>query len=219
MPVSRTALLLAAIHLFACEHADASAPVNAPAGAVNLQNAGLQDGDWGKFHSLRFHVHLPLPQGKAWTIRDRGEPELRATHAATHSRIELLMWREADLVNRDKCAAAAKQRGLFTEEKTVDSIDEELLAFPGQFDSRVRVFTYPGRAADSSFTLGDVVVIGGAIRQCLYVHFRTQVPSNGPGGTDERALSDRLALFRAKIFGKMTLDPAFDEPHIAPFPR
>jgi hypothetical protein len=50
---------------------------------------------------------------------------------------------------------------------------------------------------------GHIFAFGAFIRQCLFVHFESEVPS----AKEEEVLSSRLALVKVRLVGAIALDP------------
>src|SRR5688572_24903944 len=53
-----------------------------------------EDAHWGKFHSKRFQVTVPLPEGRAWKIDDHRQPDLVAVRRETTSRLHVIATQE-----------------------------------------------------------------------------------------------------------------------------
>ncbi len=161
---------------------------------------GADDATWGRYHSKRFNLSFPLPDGKAWRIDDHTRPALVAVHDATSSSVSVQLTHEDDLMNRKKCEERARDLG-WVPSKTLTTVDDEVTVGPEAFDSRVWVAVdaaRPGGALE-----GHVYLFGSFIRTCLFVHVSTKVPS----ANDEDVLSDRLALVRARLVRGVALDP------------
>ena len=158
------------------------------------------DASWGRYHSKRFLLSFPLPDGKAWRIDDHSRPSLLALHEATSSRVTVLATQEDELVNRQKCEARARELGWVTS-KTLTTVEDEVTVGPEAYDSRIWVAldaAKPGGELE-----GHVYLFGAFIRRCLLVHLSTKVPS----AKDVDVLSERLALARARIVRGLTIDP------------
>jgi len=158
------------------------------------------DASWGRYHSKRFLLSFPLPDGKAWRIDDHSRPSLFAVHEATSSRVSVLATQEDDLVNRQRCEARARNLGWVTS-KTLTTVEDQTTIGPEAYDSRIWVAldaAKPGGALE-----GHVYLFGAFIRRCLLIHVSTTVPS----AKDEDVLSERLALARARIIHGLTIDP------------
>jgi hypothetical protein len=158
------------------------------------------DGSWGRYHSKRFNLSFPLPDGKAWRIDDHSRPSLVAMHEATDSKVSVLTTQEDDLVNRHKCEARARALG-WVISTTLTTVDDETTIGPEAYDSRIWVALdarKPGGALE-----GHVYLFGAFIRRCLLVHVSTTVAS----AKDEDVLSERLALAQARVVRGLVIDP------------
>jgi hypothetical protein len=161
----------------------------------------------GRFHSTRFGLSIALPDGPRWRIDDHHSALLRATHAPTHSKVELVSWREAELVNRQKCEERAREKGYG--ERAGTEVTSEVAAVPtADWDTEVWLSTDdatqsqvgPQRAAPVT---GHLFAFASNIRRCLYFHFSTEAAPP--------VVSDRLAYVRLRILGDLRLD-SFDIP-------
>jgi hypothetical protein len=148
------------------------------------------------FHSTRFGVSVPLPDGPRWRIDDHHAPVLRATHADTRSTVELAVWREEELVNRAKCEKRAYEKG-FAKEPAGEEVSSELVGIPTGFDTGVWI----GADHDDKVITGQLVAFGAFIHKCFYFRFETKADLK-----DAAVVSDRLAFTRLRIFGGLTLD-------------
>jgi hypothetical protein len=197
----RCAGIAALFVVSACE-ASATPPqpvVPPPPVAAKAVAFASSDARWGKFHSKRFRLQLPLPDGKTWRIDDHSKEELVATHEATHTRLRLLATKEEELVNRAKCEERARARGWVTGELT--TVEDAVTVGPEAYDSRMWVALAVARPGAP--LAGHVYLFGAFIRSCLLVHVTTDVP----GANDEDVLSARLAVARARIVTGIRLDP------------
>ncbi len=152
------------------------------------------------FHSTRFGIAVPLPDGKHWRIDDHRSALLHATHAATQSKVELVVWREDDLMNRDKCETRAREKGYG--ERAGEEVDTEVTAVPKDWDTRVWLGAEPESAGQAGAT-GHLFAFASNVRRCLYFHFETRAPLD--------VVSDRLAFVRLRVLGGLALD-SFDIP-------
>ena len=157
------------------------------------------------YHSARFELTVPFPDGHGWKIDDHHAPQLVATHAATESTLTLELTTESALTNRQRCEAFARERGLVHDD-ALQTVADEIIVGPGSYDSHVTVAALPATAPHRS-TSGHVFLFGGYMRKCLFVHFETKERE----GEDEAALSTRLAVARLQILGGIKVE-AFDEP-------
>ena len=158
------------------------------------------DGRWGRFHSERFQLSIPLPDGRSWKIDDHRKPELHAVHPPTSSRLVVFAENQEDLMNRHRCEARARARG-YVPEAHLTTLEDDVVTFPGAYDSRVWVALDAGRPGGGID--GHVFLFGAFLRRCLLVHLTTGVPS----AKDDDVLSSRLAIARARIIGGLSLDP------------
>ncbi|CAN5747355.1 hypothetical protein BH11MYX4_BH11MYX4_30840 [soil metagenome] len=159
-----------------------------------------EEAAWGRYHSKRFGLSFPLPDGKAWRIDDHSRPSLFALHEATGSKVHVLTTQEDDLVNRQKCELRARALGWVTS-TTLTTVDDETTIGPEAYDSRIWVAL--DAAKQGGALEGHVYLFGAFIRRCLLVHVSTAVAS----ARDEGVLSERLALARARIVRGLTVDP------------
>lgn len=185
-----------------CGDPDATKPPQSPTGAATsaAPRYPADDAAWGRYHSKRFQLSFPLPDGKNWRIDDHSRPSLFAIHEATSSRIHVIATQEDELVNRQKCEARARALGWVASE-TLTTVDDQTTIGPEAYDSRVWVAldaAKPGGELE-----GHVYLFGAFIRRCLLVHVSTKVAS----ARDEEVLSERLALARARVIRGLTLDP------------
>jgi len=195
--------LLALTPLACGDPATAPAPrtaASAPAATPPAPRYPTEDASWGRYHSKRFNLSFPLPDGKAWRIDDHSRPSLFAVHEATGSKVSLLVTQEDDLVNRQKCELRARALG-WVSSTTLTTVEDETTIGPEAFDSRIWVALDAKKAGGA--LEGHVYLFGAFIRRCLLVHVATTVPS----AKDEDVLSERLALARARIVRGLTVDP------------
>ena len=132
------------------------------------------DASWGRYHSKRFLLSFPLPDGKAWRIDDHSRPSLLALHDPTSSRVTVITTQEDELVNRQKCEERARALGWVTS-KTLTTVEDQATIGPEAYDSRIWVAldaAKPGGALE-----GHVYLFGAFIRRCLLIHVSTRVPS------------------------------------------
>jgi hypothetical protein len=160
-----------------------------------------------RFHSARFELTVPLPDGHAWKIDDHRNPMLIATHAATGATLTLGVSLEQELMNRQKCEALARERGL-VHDADYQTVADEVIVGPGPFDSHVVVDAVPGPVAHRALG-GHVFLWGGYMKKCLFAHYETVERST----EDEAALSARLAVARIQIVGAIHIE-SFDQPDL-----
>lgn len=193
--------------LAACAR-QAAEPAKRPTDGVQLSKiAGrppeypTDDAAWGTFHSKRFQLTLPLPDGKAWKIDDHRSPELVAVHAPTSSRVAILVTQEEDLMNRRRCEERAERLGWLKRASLFTTVEEQVRIGPAAYDSRVWVAidaVRPGGGVE-----GHVFMFGAFLRRCLLVHFSTVVSS----AKDEDVLASRLAIASTRIVKGISVDP------------
>jgi hypothetical protein len=143
---------------------------------------------------------VPLPDAHAWAIDDHSRPQLVATHAGTHSRLEILASAEPNLMNRQRCEERAREMGLVPKGE-LPTVEDAPSLGPDAYDSRVWVALATPRPSEP--LAGHVFLFGAFIRRCLFVHFSTEVTS----AADEPILAARLAAAKTRIIGKLALDP------------
>jgi hypothetical protein len=163
-----------------------------------------------RFHSKRFALSLPLPEGHAWRIDDHSRPELVATHDPTRSRIVLAVVRMEELVGRQQCEALARERKLVPASR-LTTIEDDDTVTQETFDTRVWVALEPLRGPGAPI-VGHVMAFGGFLRKCFVFDYSTSVDS----AAQEDVLSARLAFARARILSGLSLDPFLLPPREAP---
>ena len=156
---------------------------------------------WGAFHSKRFNVTVPLPDGKEWKIDDHKSDELVATHAPTSSRLTLRAEFEEQLMNRARCEARARAVGVVPDnaEAAFTTVEDDAWIGPESYDSRVWVAVEAGRPDGG--VVGHVFLFGSFVKRCLLVHFSTEVPAK-----EEELLASRLAVAEERIVKAIKLD-------------
>jgi hypothetical protein len=192
-------------------------PVNAPVHTEAPPKADASpefaESTWGKFHSERFQLTLPLPDGKKWKIDDHTQPALVARHVGTSSVVTVYTSVEHELVNHQGCEDRARAMGLVPKE-ALRTVESTITVGPDAYDSRIWI-AIDGRpdadarhdgkheeAKDGHLT-GHVFLFGAYIRKCLFLHLSTTVPSL----QDEPRLSARLASARVSMIGDLKVDP------------
>jgi hypothetical protein len=185
-----------------CGEPAAAPPPRTAMETTPTKAAGLgDDASWGKYHSKRFLLTVPLPEGRAWRIDDHSRPALFALHDGTASKLWLEVTEEDGLVNRKKCEDKARALGWLPEDGRFTTVEDEVVTGPELYDSRVWVALDPARQGGAID--GHVFLFGGFLRRCLLVHFVTTVAS----AKDEDVLSSRLALANARLVRGIVLDP------------
>lgn len=197
-----TAALALAFSMSACGAPPSHVPRATGAESAHARTRGYTSDDarWGTFHSKRFQLSVPLPDGRAWRIDDHRHRELIATHEGTSSRLTLLTTRETELMNRERCEARARAFGWF-DERRLTTVEDQVYLGPDTYDSRVWVALEATRPDEE--LVGHVFLFGAFMRQCLLVHLTTRVTSS----KDEEVLAARLVVGSARIVKGITLDP------------
>lgn len=155
---------------------------------------------WGKFHSKRFQLTVPFPEGRAWSIDDHRSPELVAIHPETSSSLSLRATQEDEPMNRQRCEERARTIG-FVPKGELTSLEDEVIVGPDTYDSRV--WTAIDASRPNAAVEGHVFLFGAFLRRCLLVHFATTVPA----AKYEDVLAARLAIASARIVKAIALDP------------
>ncbi len=206
---SRRSLLAAAIVLAGGCAAKTPSPVAASASQADAAAPFLSDLKPLRFHSARFELSIPFPDGRAWKIDDHRAPLLVATHAPTGATFTLGLSGETELMNRQRCEAAARTRGL-VEDADYQTVADEVIVGPGPYDTHIVVDAQPSTVAHKSLA-GHVFLFGSYMRKCLFAHYESrEMP-----GEDEATLSARLAVARLQILGGIRVE-AFDAPAVTP---
>jgi hypothetical protein len=205
-PLLAAAALLGCVGWVGCGGPGGSPPPEAPVepGAPPSAQAApafaTGEAAWGRFHSKRFQLSVPLPDGRGWKIDDRSRPELFATHPETSSALTIALRHEDELMNRHKCEARARARGEVPS-APLTTIEDHAATGPDAYDTRTWVALDAGRPGEP--IEGHVFLFGGFLRRCLFVHFSTRVPSM----KDDDALSSRLAIASERIVRGIAFDP------------
>lgn len=191
--------------LVACGDPATGARVEAPtrpttSATTSARPPTFDEATWGKFHSKRFLLTVPLPDGRAWKIDDHARRELVATHAATTSTVTVYSAYGQELMSHAKCEERARAEGLVPKQ-ALQTVESQVTVGPEAFDSRIWVAAEP--KGPKGPIVGHLFLFGAFVRRCLFVHLETQVPSR----EDEDVLSDRLAVARVRLLGGLKIDP------------
>jgi len=164
--------------------------------------SGFSDDDrgWAKYHSKRFSLSIPVPDGKNWKIDDHSRRELFATHASTRSTFVFATSNEGELMNRQKCEERARTQGLVPAGE-LRTVDDEVTVGPEAFDTRVWVALEPGKT-EAAPIVGHLFAFGAYVRRCMFFHLTSEVAT----AKDESVLSSRLATARVRMLGGITVD-------------
>ena len=202
LPVS---LFILSLSFLACGDTPAvQAPTShdtGDAGAISL-SPEFSESTWGKFHSQRFQLSIPLPDGKRWRIDDHTTPALVAEHAGTQSKVTLYTSFEHELVNHKTCEDRARATG-YVPKTDLRTVDDIVTVGPEAFDSRIWVAVETEKKDGP--LVGHVLLFGAFVRKCLFLHLETRVPTRAP--EDEAKLSARLASARVTMIGELKVDP------------
>ncbi len=171
-------------------------PDVAPSPAV--QSLPRDPTTFAPFHSKRHMLTVRLPDGKAWRIDDHTAAELRALHTPTSTELWAAIEPAGELVGRAQCEAISRQKGRVPAVE-LRTLEDHVTVGPEAFDTRIWVALEIG----ASSIAGHVFAFGGNLRTCLFFHLRTVVPGIG----NEVALSERLAVAKTEIFGRLAIDP------------
>jgi hypothetical protein len=185
----------------------AEQPPPAKGPPVDPGAAFLNDPKPLRYRSARFELSLPLPDGRGWKIDDHKTPMLVATHAATDGVVTLDLGMRPELMNRQRCEADARARRLVND-ADLQTVADEVIVGPAQYDSRVAVMVAPGANPHQALA-GHVYLFGSYLRKCLFVHYETRQRP----GENEETLSARLAVARLQILGGIKVE-AFDAPDL-----
>jgi hypothetical protein len=158
-----------------------------------------------RYRSVRFHLSIPLPDGRAWTIDDHTTSLLVARHPPTRSTLSVGTFTEPQLVNRQKCEERAREQGLVTL-RDPRTLEDQAIIGPDAYDSRLWVALEAGASAERPL-MGHVLLFGAFVRKCLFAHYATEVASE----RDEPLLTSRLAVARLRILAGIEVLP-FDQP-------
>jgi hypothetical protein len=194
------ALTLVAIAVEAGCSSTPPRPVEAPASRAAAIGFPDDLAPLPRYHSKRFAVSVPLPDGHRWRIDDHSHPELVATHESTRSRLVVAVFHADELVGRTQCEALSRARKLVPT-GDLRTLEDEATVTQETFDTRVWVAIEPGIGPDRSLA-GYVLAFGGFLRKCFTFVFSTQVDN----ASDEPVLSSRLAFARSRILGGLELD-------------
>jgi hypothetical protein len=162
------------------------------------------------YHSKRFALSLPLPEGATWRIDDHTHPELVATQAPTRSKVVVAVFHADELVGREQCEELARTHHL-VRLRDPHTLEDQVAITQETFDTRIWVAIEPGTGPTSP-VVGHVMAFGGFLRKCYFFDFSTEVD----GAADASVLSQRLAFARARILGGLQLDPFDAVPRQAP---
>ena len=159
------------------------------------------DSAWGRFHSNRFLLSLPLPEGKAWRIDDHKTAALVATHPPTRSTVTVRSLLSSELMNRGKCEDLAREIGDLPANANFNPIDDQVVSQPAGFDSRTWIAIEVPSPAHKTW-VGHAYLFAAQLHRCLLVHFSTEIALE----TEQDALMSRLIMAQTKLFPRIAVD-------------
>jgi hypothetical protein len=169
-------------------------------------------GKWGKFHSKRFGLWLPLPNGSTWKINDHRTSWLEAIHEPSASVLRLRMYLLPKLVSVNECAAMVREQNpSLPAERREWVLAHKRGSIPPGFQGRGVVLVQPSEK-EPGVVLGHYVLFGVAARKCFALHFQT----TAAGSNAERLLGDRLGDVAELLTPRIQVDEIVDVPRKNP---
>ncbi len=173
----------------------------------------------GIFHSKRFDLSLPLPDGRGFAIDDTRGPWLVAKHAGSRSTLLVRRWRELSAIDRDGCEAVARRGRSLPSLDAADVVDVRNLPVPPDHDTVATAALFrpaPRPPATTAPLYGLVLAFGAWSRQCFAYAFVTEL--DGPGA--EPIVAERLVRMMdqslAALRARSDLDPSLERDATAP---
>ena len=209
-------LLAAALSLAACGPPPAAPPPPRPsASAPPPAPPPLSGLPWGTFHSERFELLLPLPDGRAWRIDDHRGPWLSATHAASESALVVRSWTEDGRVNRQRCEERARLWRTFPDPARAMEVKARSVDAPAGFDTFVSIGVLTGKPEEP--IAGFALAFGGHGHRCFAWAYTTL--ARGAGAAE--LLGEQLATMVERSLGKVVIESELVPriPREAPDPR
>lgn len=192
-----------------------------PSASAGARDAMADEARWGEFPSKRFGLRLPLPDGHAWRIDDHTGRFLVAINASTESELAVRLWREDEVVNRQRCEAKARVLRKLPERTGAELVDRRAALVPAEFDTVVETFVVPAKAQGQAIT-AFALAFGGLERKCFAYVFTTRAAGAGA----EQAVGDRLGSmvrgslerlsFSGELEQRIERPKAFEEPGASP---
>lgn len=152
---------------------------------------------WGTFHSARFELRVPLPEGRAWRIDDHTSPWLSATHAATDSTLVARTWNEEGRVTRQRCEERARLWRAFPDATRADIVQARSIDAPAGFDTFVTIGVVPAKPGEA--ISGFAIAFGGRAHRCFTWAYTT----TARGALAEQILGERLATMVERSLGRV----------------
>lgn len=170
----------------------------------------MADARWGKYVSKRFDLIVALPDGAGWRIDDHRTSWLVATHAGSASVVRARLWREQELMTRDRCESRAREwtRDLpvLSDSQLVDRHTAAGVPSPG-YDTEIVTAV----ASRDNAVQGFSMAFGASMKRCVALVFTTT--ATGPGASAR--VGDRLGvaerILEAVSF-RSDLEPVAREP-------
>lgn len=169
---------------------------------------GWEGGKWGTFHSQRFDLRLPLPDGRTWRIDDHKASWLTATHAPSSSTVRVRMFLESHAQNRAKCEARVREADTgLPKPKADQSVDDAEAGVLAGWDARAISFVTPDGATPQKL-VGHLLVFASNIRKCLAFQLTTE--ATGP--TAQEIIAARLVDAKERIVRDLRFDQDLGAP-------
>ncbi len=187
-----TAVVLAAAALVAMSGCASRPTPPAPAAPRPAPPAELKDIGWANFLSHRFHLSIPLPDGKAWRIDDHTTEWLQATHPS-NTIVRARLWAEHDLMTPQTCEKKLRYWEPDLPAPTGKNVIDErdLPDFPAKgFTSHLVVGLATPPGAPPPAIGGVALAIGASEHKCVALVFTSLVRSAGSASV----LASRLEL-------------------------
>ena len=163
-----------------------------PAPSATPRGDALLDAHWGKFASKRFDLTIALPDGHAWRIDDHKTHWLVASHPASSTVVRVRMWREPELMSRDRCERRARDWTrdipIIADARLLERRSEPELPAPG-YDTEL-VSGIANAQRQGELVEGFILGFGASMKRCIAMVLTTS--SNGPGASER--VGDRLGI-------------------------
>ncbi len=166
------------------------APAATPAARAPSPPVAFAVARAGSFHSARFELSLPLPDGSAWRIDDHRSPWLVARHEATRSTLRVRAWSEPEVVRHASCEARA--RGFapdLPQPDTARVVDDRYLALDGDLAAHLVTAVAPA-PGERDLLEGSVLLVAADVHRCLVLSYVTLAAGDGAPAV----LGERLAV-------------------------
>lgn len=196
--------LVALVTLSACAPPPPAALVSPPAAVSVLPppQPAFTASAWGTFHSERFGLRLPLPEGHAWRIDDHDGPWLSATHAAEGSALLVRSWTEDGRATRSRCEERARLWLTLPDRARAEVMQDRSIDAPVGFDTQLLVATVPGKAGSGAPIAAFALAFGAHGHRCFAWAYTTSATGAGA----ERVVGERLAAMVERSLRKVVLE-------------